>query len=255
MENKVVVIKSIAKPNWSNIKKYPNTKDVLTCPLDAATGSYKTGLTPEKRSELEQKLKVDLSPSRTNEFWQNFSIVFKDNDDKTLNLEDPIQELEYYVLLEHRLVAKDMGELKQRPHVKYVFYDQDKEYREMNLKAKVEREAISTFNSLTPEEIREYLIMIGRSAGNVSAHVAETTFYEWVKENPQQFLDMHKDPKKEVKALISKLHIHNIIRKSGRAYYYNDDLLGLDFDETIAFFENKKNGELRKLLQERLTVK
>lgn len=92
---------------------YDHTSIGIQVPLDRDTGRLKNPLTPEEREFFETSSDLDLeggdlNPYRkTNNFWHDFRVIVRKTDDivtdktilMTLNLNDPIQYLQYKVLM------------------------------------------------------------------------------------------------------------------------------------------------------------
>jgi len=91
---------------------YDNTNIGLMAPLDHLTGKLRNPLTPEEQKFFETEAGLDfkpgdLNPYRKDSFWTEFKVVIRKTDsivdDKTvlmtLNLSDPLQYLQYKILL------------------------------------------------------------------------------------------------------------------------------------------------------------
>jgi hypothetical protein len=100
---------------------YDNTSMTLQVPIDRNTGRLKNPLTEEEHEFFESKSSLDLEKGdlnpykRSNNFWEEFAVHVRKNDDivtdrtilLTLDLSNPIQYLQYKVLMSN--TSKDGG--------------------------------------------------------------------------------------------------------------------------------------------------
>ena len=132
---------------------YDNTQMAIQVPLDKDTGRLKNPLTKAEQAFFESKAGLDLGESDLNpykkkdNFWQDFvvSVRKSDNivDDKTilmtLDLSDPIQYLQYKVLLLNSapggLVAPSWEERFARATYRIVLVHQGQESKDKVKKA------------------------------------------------------------------------------------------------------------------------
>ena len=119
LPNEKVLVKPILRSGkWlpdghSGSFMYDHTSITIQVPIDKDTGRLKDPLTPEEREFFETEAGLDLEEGALNpykkkdNFWYEFRVVLRKSDDivtdktvlMTLNLNDPIQYLQYKVLM------------------------------------------------------------------------------------------------------------------------------------------------------------
>lgn len=263
----IITIKRIKKKGWASStgERYPGTTYTLCLPLDARTGSYKKILNSEEVKELEKEIGESLSFRVTNTFWRDFKSTFVAEEDKILDLSDPMHRIEYALLLASEEVANNELERHNNPKAKWVIFNEEKEAEEKLKATEIRKKGYKILDTITPEEIREMLLLIGQGNGveRLSNNVVEKRLVSWVEDednNGKNSLDrfrklilLYEDKYKNDKVFLAKLVKSGLFRKRGNSYFYNQDLIG--DGEDLALAELRKNKELRKGLEAALKEK
>jgi hypothetical protein len=235
-----VVLRPLAKDAWSGVTKYKNCYEDIG-PYYTRSGAIYTGLADETAERLGKKLGVDLSPG--SEYWNTFYIrtVGKDI---ILDLEDPMDELKYHFLKNHKRVKDSI--FANKATANFVLVNQEEESKKTNLFNRVKREASREFDKMTTEEMRKALRIYGKSAENVAADVVENRLYDLVEGDPQGFLDKWVNNKnRETQYLIERAISMNVIRKNKRIYNYGTDVIGHGLEDAISFLQDPKNQDVK----------
>ena len=235
-----VILRPLAKDTWSGVNKYKNCyEDIKT--YFTRSGSIYTGLVADAAERLGEKLGLDLKAS--SEFWITFSVRTAGKD-IILDLEDPMDELKYLFLKNHKRVKNSMFEHKATAD--FVLMNQEEESKKINLFNRVKREASREFDKMTSDEMRKALRLYGKSAENVGADVVENRLYDLIEGDPQGFLDKWVHNKnRETQYIIERAVSMNIIRKNKRIYTYGTDVIGHGLEETIYYLDDPKNQDLK----------
>lgn len=236
----IVVLKPIGKKSWSNVIKYKNCYEDIKS-YYTRSGMLYTGLTPEEATRLGEKLGLDLSPSSV--YWTNFFI--RTNDKAIyLNTEDPLDELRYIFLKNHKYVKSSLFEYKAS--ARFLLENKEEEAKKSNLLARARREAMREFDNLTADDMRKCLRLFGHSAETMNNEIVEKTLFEIVDANAQAFLDRWVHNKtREIEVLIERAVARNVIRKNKTIYKYGSDIIGNTLDDAISYLNNPKNQDLR----------
>ena len=245
-----IVVKSIGPKEWANVSFYKNCHDDIGSYF-LENGSRYTGLTKEDEKRLSEELGWDLKPNA--EFWDTFFIRMTD-DDLHLNVNDPYDELKYLFLKSHKDIQESLKDKKAG--ARYVIFNEDEEAKEDNKRNKLKRRAIKEFDKLSSTDIRRALRLYGYKADTMSAEQAEAKLYSIVEDSPQKFIDIWvdnstRDTQFIVEAALSK----NILRKNRNIYSYGTEPVGHGIEEAIAYLDDKKNQEIRKIILDEIEVK
>jgi hypothetical protein len=235
-----VTLRPLAQDSWSGVVKYKNCYEDISKYYTRSGGIY-TGLSKEVADRLGEKLGRDLS--QHSEFWDTFYIrtVGKDI---ILDLEDPMDELKYHFLRNHKRVKNSM--LEHKATANFVLLNQEQESQRMNVFGRAKRKAGAELDKMTPEEMRKALRIFGKSAENMSPDVVENRLNEIIEGDPQGFLDKWVNNKsRETQYLIERAVSMNIIRKNKRLYNYGTDVIGHGLEETILYLDDPVNQDVR----------
>lgn len=254
VEVKVVTIKPVKRKSWHpegvNVSGlFDEVTNEYQCEMDSRTNQIKTGLTEQEERELE--IKLYLSPGTLNkynkDYWGNFRIKVPRSKGKKLYLDNPVHFLEHKILLQHSKFANSAYVLPDNPEAEFYLSMDAEDAKIENNKAKVEIEALKTYATLSLDMkidiINYYALLEGRTSGKVSkgssSDMIEATLYNKVKDNPEDFLRIIKDPALSTKILIDKLVSARFLIKEGAKYsVYGGDTIGNTLEETVSYLEN-----------------
>jgi len=235
-----VILRPIYHNDWVGVKKYRNCYEDLA-PYWTRSGRIYTGLTEKDAKRLSEKLNVDLHPQ--SEFWKNFYIRTSGKD-LYLFTEDPMDELRYLFLKNHKLVKGSLTERK--PGARFALINETEEARRHNVHAKQMRDAMKAFDELSPEDMRKVLRLYGHNADRMSNEVVEQRLFDIVQGDPKSFLTRWvKNEHRDTEAFVSRAISKNIIRKNKNIYRYGTETIGHSLDDTVAFLEDPKNQDIR----------
>lgn len=251
----IVRIKPIQKSTWSGFIRYKNTKDYIT-PYYDTTGIIITGLTKEDEVRLGSELKKDLTPGSP--FWYEYNIIMTEKE-RVLNIDYPEQELAYKFLLAHKKIANSETEKIEGkwPAAEYIIYNEEAEAKTKNEKFTLKRRAVTEFNKLSTDQMRDILKLYPGfvNTTSVSSDIVESKLFELVEKDPEKFLTLVGDKNLDMKVFLKDLVAAKILRKNKSAYYYGDDHLGHDEESVIAFLDDIQNQSLKIDFKEQLKKK
>ena len=235
------VIVRILKVNpWTGLTKWPTTFDYVG-PYWTRSGNIYTGLTQEDARRLEKALgkqEGELNPN--SEFWTTFAVRIGAKD-LILNTDRPMDELQYLFLKNH----KD-----------YVMINSDAEAEQQNKANKTKREAYRELDKMSIEDMRKCLRLYGMKADTMSNELVEAKLTEQIEKNPEQFvIKWVNNPNKELNYLIEEAVAKNIIRKNRTQYFFGTDMIGNGIDDVIAYLKDKKNQDIRLVIQQEVKIK
>lgn len=235
-----VILRPTGRNAWSGLIKYRNCYEDLGSYF-TRSGRLYTGLTKADETRLGDRLGLDLSPN--SEFWKTFHIRTATKD-LFLDTEDPMDELRYLFLKNHKRVADSIFQKKSTAN--FVIINKDEEAKKANLYNKIKRRAISEFDKLTRDEVVKSLRLYGNNAENVSADVAENMLFDIVEGNPQKFLDLWVDnTTRDTEFLIQKAIASNVLRKVKTTYKYGSDVIGNGLEEAIDYLNAPINQDIK----------
>lgn len=246
----ITKVKPIKKQTWSGFIRYKNTKDYLA-PYYDSTGTIVTGLTPEDADRLGKALKKDLSPSSP--FWLEYNLIFHDKE-REFNESNPEGELAVKYMLAHKRVANSLEERNNWPYADYIIFNEEIEAKVKNEKISLKRKAVSLFNELSTQQMRDILKLYPgyTKTDSVSADVVESKLFELMEIDPNKFIGLVGDKNLDMKIKLKDLVGAKILRKNKTAYYYGDDNIGHDEESTITYLIDPQNQGLLIALEKEL---
>ena len=245
-----IILRQITRHPWSNINRYQNCREGIGV-YYTRTGRVYTGLTDADAERLGKILKVDLNPY--SEFWHTYKVRVSD-EDMLLDTQDPMDELKYLFLKNHKRVASSLTDRK--PTANYVLINKEEEANEANSYNRTKRKALAYFDKMKPEEIKKALRIYGYGAEDTTDDVAEARLNDLIEDNPQKFIERwidnaHRQTEWLLKEAISK----NVIRKNKNIHKYGSDVIGASTDETVYFLDNPENQDIKRAIIEEIEAK
>lgn len=252
--------------------RYDKTAEFLTVQNKRGSDQLITGLTPEVQKALELKLNLPGSTekmplgtlsSHNKAYWGKFRIRIP-QEGKTLNVADnPMDELEWRVLLVHQEVANSEEDKINTPFARYVLTSDEQAAEQTNKKIRLKSKAYGRFREMTTESMKDFLRIYG-TTHNIQTKMGDDTniaFIEAetgrvVEEHPDRFLDILEDDSFKSKVFIYKCVEKGLIIKQGTKYtLIGGDVLGFTITETINYLANPNNSEVVLTLKNRLETK
>jgi len=186
-----------------------------------------------------------LSPG--GDFWSEWPGIRIGSKDLYLNTDDPMDEMRYLFLKNHKNVASSIFERK--PTANYVLIDKEDEAKKSNVFNKVKRRASSEFDKLSAEDIRRCLRLFGQNATSMGNEQAENALFDIVDGNPSKFLKIWVDNKnRDIDYLVEAAVAKNVIRKTKNVYRYGSDIIGHSLEDTVNYLLNPKNQDLKMVI-------
>lgn len=269
MENKFklpkgyVTVKPIVKstyliPDKSHRAAFlaPGAKKRYVNPL-LKNGQYSNVLTNAEKEFFESvesgmDFKVgDLSVhKKENNFWDNFQVLLG-KEDYTIDKSNPVQYLEYKVLLANtEEVAGSIEEYrnKRKASYNYVLVDSEEEAQNSSKEADREELAWSEYGNIKNDRTRMFDVL--RVYGRRPSNTASDDFLRaqmklMLKEDLEGFLNIVRDPNLEIKILIDKaVSVGALTKRSGGFSLPGGDKLGTTLYETASFLNKPENQEI-----------
>lgn len=239
-----VELRNISRNSWSGLTKYKNCFDDLR-PYLTRSGNLYTGLTNKDEERLGSKLGLDLK-SNNKDFWINFFVRIGSKP-LFLDTDDPMDELKYIFLSNHKRVKTSL--LEHKAGANYILVNKDEEAKRDNIYGRIKRRAFKELDNMTISEMRKVLRLYGENGDSISNELVESKLSSLIEGNPKKFIDMWvENPNKELEFIIEKALSMNILRKNKNIYKYGSDIIGRSKDETILFFKDLKNQDIKKAI-------
>ena len=132
------------------------------------------------------------------------------------------------------------------PSKDYVLINKDAEAEQANRVNKVKREAYRELDKMSIEDMRKCLRLYGMKSDTMSNELVEAKLTEQVETSPEKFmLKWVENPNKEINFVIEEAIAKNIIRKNRTQYFFGTDLIGNGIDDVIAYWQDKKNQDIK----------
>ena len=257
----IVKVTRAKKHGWGNttVKSFTDSRTRLGVPIDNH-GNQITGLTPEDEERLEKAMNLDKGTLRrgsikdsnigapTN-YWTNYTVDIFGHDPLILDTDIPEHELQFKILLVRKDVAKDLNDLKSKPHALFVLSNDDAEAEKANVRGKTKRLAYTLFESLSPDDMRNLLLLYGEDSSSNSPAIVESKLEKYMEDNYSKFLETAQDSDLKDKVFITKLQKAGIVRRIGHQFVEEgtNEHLAYSLEEFVTYLKDKKNQG--KLLQ------
>lgn len=251
-----VILRPLIRSNWAGVFKYKNCKDYISSYF-TRSGLLYTGLRPEDGvdeatvTRLEKALDKDLRGS--SEYWRDFFIIIG-NKDEIIDTSDPVGELKYLFLKNHKRVAN--GIMDNKPTANYILVNKEAEAEVMNKQSRGKRKAMREFDKLSLTDMRKILRLYGHRSDNLSNELVENKLFELVERDPNKFFDKWVDnSKRETEFLIQEAIGKAVIRKNKSEYKYGTDTIGHTLEDAISYLDSPENRDLKLIISNEVTVK
>jgi len=230
--------------------KYKNCYDYVA-PYFTRSGNRYTGLNSDDALRLGSILGLNLLPSSN--YWDNF-FVRVGSDDVYLNTEDPLDEIKYIFLKNHKRVKTSIFERKATAD--YLLVNKDEEAKRENVFNKTKVDAISEFRKMSLTDMRKCLRLFGQNAENMSGELVENSLFKVIESNPAMYLEKWVNNRdREIEVIIEQSISRNIIRRNKNVYKFGSDVIGYSMQEVIDFLNNPKNQDIKSAILTSIDVK
>lgn len=235
-----VIVRPLNKQKLLNIVKFKNCYDYLV-PYYTRSGNIYTGLAVDDAHRLGAILNVNLFPNSS--WWNNFHVRVG-AEDMYLETEDPLDEIKYLFLKNHKRVKSSMFEHKATAD--YLLINKDEEAKRENLYNKAKIDAIFEFKRMSATDMRKCLRLFGHNAENMSNELVENNLFKIVEANPEHYLTKWVNNKaRELEVVVEQAIAKNIIRRNKNIYKYGSEVIGYSMQEVIDFLNAPKNQDIK----------
>lgn len=226
--------------NKRPIVKYRNCFDYLA-PYFTRSGNIYTGINEEDSLRLGAILGLNLLPSSS--FWNTFSVRIGAGD-VYIDTEDPLDEIKYLFLKNHKRVKTSIFENKATAD--YLLINKEEEAKKENLFNKAKVDAISEYRRMSLTDMRKCLRLFGHNAENSSGELVENELFKIIENNPNTFLDKWVNNRnRELEVIIEKAIAKNIIRRNKNVYKFGSEAIAYNMQECIDYLNNPKNQDVK----------
>lgn len=253
----MVKIKSASKAGYFGISSYAKSVTTLGCEM-SLKGSWKTGLTPDEETYYEQELKLEKgSLNKHSPWWSEVfntihSIRLHNTKTTELQLDNPLNQIKYKVLLASSKIANSEIE-KKKPNI--IFYIDDAEAKaksEIEL-FNYEFEGMGAIHKMSPEQKRSTLRLFGRKGlDTISEMMLNASLVLELKKDPKAFVEIISDKNLSTKAFIEELLEKKLLSRKGNYYIHGDDTIANSTEECVEYFNDIKNQSVKLTLTSRL---
>ncbi len=266
-----VVIKPIPeKKSWhgKNGKESfarPHSLEVL---LDPSTGRYATGLTNEDIEFLRTKhnINLDLSdhfdPDKPHPYWgSNGAKIKLPNHTMLMDDEKPLDFIKIKNLKASKFVANSFKDWEDGlyPEATHIIYDEREEVGMKATKVAKKNKAVGILLKMsTAQKINVVRLVSEKSVKGRSPEFIEVELDEIVNDNDKldEFFKCINMKQEEftVKAQILEGLDRRILTQEGNSIHYMGEKLGFDIDETVKYFLDPNNQQIKVAILEKLSA-
>lgn len=241
----------------------PNASNVYVLPINRSTGRNVEIFTPEEQEYLESVLKRSLSVyERVDNFWDEFQVVLK-KDKLVKDLSNPIQYIEYKVLLANKdAIAPSKEQINNKGTYRYYFSDVEEEAMHDVAQLEFEDKIHDLFKELKKD--RTKMINLLRITGNnVSDNVSDSVliadinkkFIKTSVTNQQVFYNLMTDGSFDLKLLIKEAIKYGIILKDKNQYsLVGGDVIANSESQLMNYLNNSKHQETRLMIEKQIEI-
>lgn len=202
----------------------------------------------EEFAKLIHRKPEDFNIYNPKSIWRGYQ-AYLGKQDRKLNLSNPKDFLDYLVFLQApNMVAKDEYEaLEVNPETRFMMVNKDHEIKSKKSKIDKEKEAFDAYNKLSMKDngYRDFLLVYGKMVTpSATKDWMQGQIYDIMKEKPEIFMEIIKDPDFDMKSLIQKALICKALIKSGKTGYALSGGKGIGdtIQETLDYLKDKENN-------------
>lgn len=261
----LVEIRPLPQKKWHGKKdgeSFAQTKAVEVL-YDTDTGRYATGLTSEEAEKYGKLLGVDLSDTYSAAtphpyFSEKASWVSLPNHTLVLNTEKPNDYIKVKHMKASKRVANSMGEWEagKFPDATHVIFDETEEVALKASRIEIKNKATEYVGKMSPQDkVNVVRILSEKSVKNQSADFITVEMDEIVTNKSKELVDLmtkYNRAQITLRSNVLEMVSRNIITKEGGSYYYMGELIGMDFEDTVSYFLDPNNQQLKVLMLQKL---
>ena len=257
LKNKKIIVKPIFRNNGNFPKGHDGefmfTDTVWSTDLrpEPGTNRYKAILTEEERLVFEKTLNLEpgsMSFYKKTGFWPKFRVKLT-KEGKTLNLSEPLDYLEYLVLLADRRVAPNWNAKYDSGEYKFALVDEEETIKDNVNKSDINKKAYKYLGKI--EDSVEDMTMVIRLASNKIVKSKDVKFLQSevqkiIDSNIKEFVEVMEDKSFGTKAFINKALDAKALDRTVKGGYAlkGGDEIGRTLSETVEFLESNKNQDI-----------
>jgi hypothetical protein len=257
LKNKKIIVKPIFRNNGNFPKGHDGefmfTDTVWSTDLrpEPGTNRYKAILTEEERLVFEKTLNLEpgsMSFYKKTGFWPKFRVKLT-KEGKTLNLSEPLDYLEYLVLLADRRVAPNWNAKYDSGEYKFALVDEEETIKDNVNKSDINKKAYKYLGKI--EDSVEDMTMVIRLASNKIVKSKDVEFLQSevqkiIDSNIKGFVEVMEDKSFGTKAFINKALDAKALDRTVKGGYAlkGGDEIGRTLSETVEFLESNKNQDI-----------
>ncbi len=257
LKNKKILVKPIFRNNGNFPKGHDGefmfTDTVWSTDLrpEPGTNRYKAILTEDERLVFERTLNLEpgsMSFYKKTGFWPKFRVKLT-KEGKTLNLSEPLDYLEYLVLLADRRIAPNWNAKYDSGEYKFALVDEEETIKDNVNKSDLNKKAYKYLGKI--EDSVEDMTMVIRLASNKIVKSKDLEFLQSevqkiIDTNIKGFVEVMEDKSFGTKAFINKALDAKALDRTVKGGYAlkGGDEIGRTLSETVEFLESNKNQDI-----------
>lgn len=257
LKNKKILVKPIFRNNGNFPKGHDGefmfTDTVWSTDLrpEPGTNRYKAILTEDERLVFERTLNLEpgsMSFYKKTGFWPKFRVKLT-KEGRTLNLSEPLDYLEYLVLLADRRIAPNWNAKYDSGEYKFALVDEEETIKDNVNKSDLNKKAYKYLGKI--EDSVEDMTMVIRLASNKIVKSKDLEFLQSevqkiIDTNIKGFVEVMEDKSFGTKAFINKALDAKALDRTVKGGYAlkGGDEIGRTLSETVEFLESNKNQDI-----------
>jgi len=263
-----VIIKPLPNKRWHDKEgkdafARPNSTEVL---IDAEKGVYATGLTDEEAEEYGKKLGLNLSNTVSytegHPYWASVpaklalplsTLIF--------NTEKPHDFVKVKNYKAHKLVANSFKEWEDGnwPEATHYIFDEEEETSAKASKVQNRNKAVKAIMGMSlDEKVNMVRLLSTKSVSGRSQDFIDVELDAVINTDDglRDFILYYQMDKAEmnIRAKVTEALSKNILTKEGNAVLYMGEKLGYDFDDTVKYFLDPNNQNIKLVIFDKITT-
>lgn len=259
-----VEVRPLDIPKWHKKKgkeafQQPHAIEAL---YDSQIGGYATGLTEEEVEKYQKKLGVDLSnvydQEKPHPFWSSkMGNIKLENRTMIFETEKALDFVRVKVMKASKFVANSMKEWEDGdyPEATHVITDEEETIKARATKLQKKNKAFKVAMKLSKDDqVNLIQVISDKSCRGRSQDFIDLEIDDLINEKLEEFLKYAEMDKKTLylrAAILEAIH-RNILTKEGTSILYLSDKLGFDFEDTVNWFANPQNQQMKVAILDKL---
>lgn len=268
-----VEIRPIKKQRWHGKegKEHIQANKTIRALVSSKTGKYQINLSEEEKSNLEDRLGVDLENT-----YKNRPHPFYDAKEGSVTLEPmPVflhvdlnngrasDFIKYKIIESSPFVANSMREYEEGkyPEATHVIYNKQLEVEAKAQEIKRKTDLIVKLSKTAKARKVEILTILSDSKEMISANntdeLISVEIDKLIESKPEELEELLKRSKDQIAAesLVKKALYKNIFRVSGHRYYYGETVIGESEEDTVRYMLDPMQNDFFAMIREQIKNK